>query len=283
MAPTLQIHLAEVRDIAWTVTGVAGLIAGHGFRLRIPPGAPASDSTSLYLSRVLQRADLHLAYAADSAADELTRSVEALMAYTSEAATLARRTELVITGLDVDDLALSYAVSAPRLQREIPDEPLPQPALDVTDHRTLSDAVLLGSGVPMEFEPTDTAQLRAAAVTLRDCARRLRTAMSSGERPAAMLERFGIWVDEEFTDAVVARDEARASWATAYNAAREEVAEPARLYLSWLSAAARADEQERPALHDAGARARAAVRAYRDLPLTAVACGEHPQLGGGAG
>lgn len=283
MAPTLQIQLAEVRDVAWIVTGVAGLLAGHGFRLRMPPGAPASDSTSLYLSRVLQQADLQLAYAADSAADELTRSIEALMAYTSEAATLARRTELVITGLDVDDLAPSYAVSAPRPHRTIPGEPLTQPALDAADHRTLSDAVLLRSGDPMAFEPTDTAQLRAAAVTLRDCARRLRTAMSSGERPAAMLERFGIWVDEEFTQAVVARDEARASWATAYNAARQEVAEPARLYLSWLSAAARADEQERPALHDAAARARAAVRAYRDLPLTTVACGDHPRLGGGAG
>ena len=283
MAPTLQIHLAEVRDVAWTVTSVAGLIAGHGFRLRIPPGAPASDSTSVYLSRVLQRADLQLAYAADSAADELTRSVEALMAYTIEAATLARRTELVITGLDVDDLMPSYAVTAPRPHRAIPNEPLPQPALDATDHRTLSDAVLLGNGGPMAFEPTDSAQLRAVAQGDRGCARRLRAAMSSGERPAAMLERFGIWVDEEFALAVVARDEARASWVSAYNAAREEVAEPARLYLSWLSAAARGDDQERPSLRDAGARARAAVRAYRGVHLTTPACGEHPRLGEGAG
>lgn len=283
MAPTLQIDLAEVRDVAGAVTGVAGLIAVHGFRLRVPPGAPASDSTSLYLSRVLQRADLQLAYVADSAADELTRAVEALMAYTIEAATLARRTELVIMGLDVEDLAPSYAVSTPRPHRGSPDEPLPRPPLDASDHRILSDAVLLGSGVPLAVEPTDTAQLRAAAATLRDCARRLRTAMSSGERPAAMMERFGIWVDDVFTPAVVARDDAMASWAMAYCAAREEVAGPARLYLSWLSAATKGDNQERPTLHDAGARARAAVRAYRELPLTPAVCGDHPRLGGGAG
>lgn len=283
MASTLQIHLSEVRDIARTVTGVAGTIASYGFLLRIPAGSPAPDSTSLYLSRVVQRASLNLAYTADSAADELTRSIEALMAYTFEAATLARRTELAVMGLDVDDLEPSYAVSDPRANRRIDPDLPPRPALDASDHRNLSQAVLLSSGAAMANEPTGTAQLRAATATLHACAGRLRAAMSSGERPAAMLERFAVWLGEEFTAAVASRDEAIASWGKAYDAAREDAAQPARAYTRWLSAAAGGADQEPSGLQESGARARAAVREYSSLTLAPAVCGDHPRLGGGAG
>lgn len=283
MLPTLQINLAEVRELARTVTGVAGLVATQGFRLRLPPGSPATDSVSLYLSRGIQRADLLLAYAADSAADELTRAVEGILGYAFQAANWARRTELAAMGLDVDDLAQPLPISSGRDGRSF-DVPSPsRPALDNTDHRALSDAVLLSNGAHnIAHAPADIARIRTASVTLHDCARRLRAAMSSGERPAAMVARFGTWLDEGFASALEAREQTMTSWAEGYNRARNEVAQPARLYLRWLSASVAGGGQEQSGLHEAAARARAAMREYSTVSLGSVECGDHPRLVGGA-
>lgn len=285
MDPTLQINLTELRDIAWQVVGVAGHIADQGFRLRLAPASPATDTTSLALTRNIQGASLRLAYAADSAADELTRAIEGVVAYAHQGANLARRTELALIGLDLEQLGPSLPMSAARPNRHnvFDDAPAPPGLIaDSTDHRTLSEAVLLSNGaVSLAHMPADAAQLRAGAATLHDCARRLRAALSSGERPAAMLDRFGDWLDEGLVHAVVEREHAMANWAVAYGTARSEVQEPARLYLSWLSAAVAGAEQGNSALRQPSARARAAMREYSAVSFDSVACGDHPRLGHG--
>jgi hypothetical protein len=286
MASTLQINLTEVRDIAWQVAGVAGLIADQGFRLRLAPASPATDTTSLALTRNLQGASLRLAYAADSAADELTRAIEGVVAYAQQGANLARRTELALIGLDLEQLTPSFPISAPRPDRRVvvvDDAPSPPgPVVDSTDHRILCEAVLLSNGAAsLAHMPADAAQLRAGAATLHDCARRLRAALSSGERPAAMLDRFGAWLDEGFVHAVEEREQAMARWAVAYGTARSEVQEPARVYLSWLSAAVAGADQGDSGLREPSARARTAMRGYSAVSFDSVACRDHPRLGQG--
>jgi len=283
MASTLQINLTEVRDIAWKVVGIAGVIAEQGLRLRLAPGSPATDTTSLALSRQIQGASLRLAYAAESAADELTRAIEGVLSYAQHGATLARRTEMGLIGLDLDELVPPHAISAARPDSRDGGAHFPFGPVAETDHRTLSEAVLLSNGVAsLAHRPADTARLRAGAAALHDCARGLRAALSSGERPATMLDRFAAWLDEGFVHALEAREDAVASWAAAYDAARGEVQEPARLYLCWLSAAVSGSDQGHSGLRGPAARARAAMREYAtSVSFASVACGDHPRLGPG--
>lgn len=279
MVPTLQINLDEVRELAQVVAGVAGVVATQGFHLRVPPGSPATDSVSLHLSHGIQRVDLLLAYTADSAADELTRAAEGIATYAFQGANWARRTELAAMGLDVDDLPQPPPVSSARDERSF-DLPSPsRPELDSTDHRALSDAVLLSNGAQnVAHAPADIARIRTASATLHECARRLRAAMSSGARPSAMVERFGSWLDEEFASALEAREQAMTSWAERYNKARHEVEQPARLYIRWLSAAVGGGGQEQSGLHEAAAQAREAMRAYSTVSFGSAECGDHPRL-----
>lgn len=281
MSPTLQLDLNVMRDIASRICSAAAAIAAEGFTLRISPGSPAADTTTLALTRRLDAAALQLAYAAEEAADELMRANEAILEYAFNAAALARRTEMAVMGLDVEELTPHFGISTrrrPRSQEGASGCP-PPPSLD-GDHRALSEAVLLSSGLdrpaPATVEP---AQLRAAARTLRHCACDLRAAIASGERPAATLDRFGAWLEDEFVPVLEVLADNRQRWAAAYSSARDYVREAAGLYRSWLTVAAAGGDTERVAVSELAAQVRGALRDYALTPVGPVECAPHPRLG----
>lgn len=279
MRPTLQLDLNAVRDIATRIGSAAAAIAAEGFTLRISPGSPAADTTTLALSRRLDAAALQLAYAAEEAADELMRANEAILEYASNAAALARRTELAVMGLDVEELIPHFGISARRTPRSQGGASAPPPSLD-GDHRALGEAVLLSSGLDRPAHATvEPAHLRAAACTLRDCACDLRAAIASGERPAAMLDRFGAWLEDEFVPVVEILADHRQRWAAAYSSARDHVREAAGLYRSWLTVAAAGGDAERVGVGELAAQVRGALRDYALTPVGPVECAPHPRLG----
>lgn len=281
MASTLQLDLGAVRDIAWTVAEVAGLIAMHSFHLRLPIGSPATDFTSRYLADRVNRESVQLAHTADGAADELTRAMEALLAYVNNAAMLARQTELAaVMGLEIDAPAPAFAVSAPRPPRDASSGG-PGPALPDRDHSALSEAVLLSEGVQaIAHRVLNVAQVRAAAATLNDCARRLRAAVTGGERPARTLERFGSWVERDFAAALTERENSIVRWSDEYLRARARVEPLATRYRRWLIAAAASADQDALDLRAAAAQARAVMREYGRTPVGGLNCAPHPRLGG---
>lgn len=281
MGPTLQLNLVAVRDIASRVSDAAATISAEGYRLRISPGAPAADTTTWVLTHRLHNAALRLSYVAEAAADELARANEAITEYANNAAALARRTELaVLMGLDVEDLNPQFSVSTVRPAREAADNSVPSlPALDA-DHRALAEAVLLTSGRKDVAHPSaNTAHLRAVATTLHQCARELRTAIGSGERPAATLDRFGSWVGDHFIPALVSHADDRAQWAASYSAAREQVHETAGSYRRWLAAAAAGGADTEVPLSEMAARARAVLRDYASTRIGDSELSHHPRLG----
>lgn len=281
MSPTLQLDLNAVRDIAARLGTAAAAIAAEGFKLRISPGSPAADTTTLALARRMGAAALQLSYVADDAADELMRANEAILEYVFNAAALARRTELAVMGLDVDELIPHLGISARRTKRSHEDasDSSPPPSLD-GDHRALGEAVLLSSGLDRPAQATvEPAHLRAAACTLRDCARDLRAAITSGERPAATLDRFGSWLDDDFVPALQALADSRQRWAVAYSSTRDHVCKTAVLYRSWLSLAAAGGDTERLDVSEMAAQVRGALREYALTPVGPVECAPHPCLG----
>ncbi|WP_342314721.1 hypothetical protein LIX17_26115 (plasmid) [Mycobacterium avium subsp. hominissuis] len=283
MGPTLQLNLAAVRDIASRVADAAAAISAEGYRLRISLGSPAADTTTLVLTRQLYNAARQLSYVAEGAADELARANEAIIEYANNAAALARRTELaVLMGLDVEDLVTGFSVSAARSARQAEDTSgLTLPALD-SDHRALGEAVLLSSGIGHVAHPSvDTAHLRAAASMLHQCARELRTAIGSGERPAATLDRFGSWVEDHFIPALVSHADDHARWAATYSAAREQVHESVSSYRRWLAAAAAGGSETDVPLSEMAAHVRAVLRSYAAAPIGGSELSPHPRLGEG--
>lgn len=281
MSPTLQLDLTAVRDIAARIGTVAAALAAEGFKLRISPGSPAADTTTLALSRRLDAAALQLSYAAEEAADELMRANEAILEYAFNAAALARRTELAVMGLDVEELSPYFGVSARRTPRsqEGASGSAPPPSLD-GDHRALGEAVLLSSGLDRPARATvEPAHLRAAACTLRDCACDLRAAIANGDRPAATLERFGSWLEDDFVPVLEILADNRQRWAAAYSSARDHVHEAASLYRSWLSVAAAGGNTERLWVSEMAAHVRGALREYALTPVGPVECAPHPRLG----
>lgn len=280
MAPTLQLDLGAVRDIAWTVADAAGQIAAHSFHLRLPIATPATDITSRHLADRLNRESVQLAHTADGAADELTRAMEALLAYVNNAAMLARQTELAaVMGLEIDAPAPAFTVCAPRPPRSVGSAGT-APALPDRDHSTLSEAVLLSEGVDaIAHRALDAAQVRAAAATLHDCARRLRAAVTGGERPARMLERFGSWMKCDFAAALTERENSIARWSDEYLRARTRVEPLATQYRRWLIAAAASADQDALDLRAASAQARAVMREYGRTPVGGLNCAPYPRLG----
>lgn len=281
MGLTLQLNLTAVREIASQVASAAAAIAAEGFRLRMSAGSPAPDTTTLVLTGRLHEAALRLSYTAESAADELVRANEAILSYANNAAALARRTELAVMGLDVEDLALDFGVSARRPERPVQTPfVMALPVLD-RDHRALGEAVLLSSGLaePAHRAVAD-AHLRAVAGTLRHCARELRTAMDSGDRPAATLERFGSWLDDHFVPGLVELENSRRRWASAYSATRDQVRDTADSYRSGLAAAAAGGgSTDLAGVTGMAAHVRAALHEYARTPVVDVACAPHPHLG----
>lgn len=281
MTPTLQLDLTAAREIARRVADIAGTITTHSFRLRVSDGAPATDSITLSISRRLRGTALVVAYTAEGAADELMRATEALLAYAHNGAALARRTELAVMGLDLDVLSPDFDVSPRRAPRGV-NPPTPhQELIPPSDHRTLSEAVLLSAGLDtIAHSVIDVAQVRAAAGDLHGCARGLRAAMGgSGERPAATLDHFASWLDDDFGTALTALGAELDSWSASYARAREQVRRPASTYRRWLVEAA-GGGAEVPDLTAAAAQARAALRAYALIELGGVVCAPHPRLGG---
>ncbi|BBN50931.1 hypothetical protein [Mycobacterium avium] len=280
MGPTLQLDLTAVRNIAARVSGAAAAIAGVGYRLRISPGSPAADTTTLALSRRLDAWSLQLAYAAEDAADELMRANEAILEYAYNAAALARRTELAIMGLDVAELTPYFGISASREPRPVERAGgVPPPALD-GDHRALGEAVLLSAGRDRPaYTAVEPAHLRAAASTLHHCARDLRAAIANGERPAGTVDRFGSWLDDDYIPGVLLLADNRKRWAAAYSFTREQVHQPAGVYRSWLSVAAAGGDNELPCVRELAEQVRAPLRDYALTPFGQAACAPHPRLG----
>ncbi|MGJ6127476.1 hypothetical protein QN239_33385 [Mycolicibacterium sp. Y3] len=274
MAPTLQLDLTATRQIAERVTGAASVISGLGFRLRLRTGAPATDSATLLFCHRLNSRALQLSYVCEDAGEELMRTVEALLGYADNAATLARRTELAIMGLDVDEFVPTFQVTARHPDRHVPGMPAQVGAATDTDHRVLSEALLLSAGgLAVSFD-LDVAHVRAAADALRASARDLRSAMASGQRPAAMLDQYGSWFDSNLIPAIEGLLADRQIWNSAYTTAQSRVLEPSRVYHQWLGSRGAAQSD----LTEVAARARAELRAYRSTTLREFICSPPPHL-----
>jgi hypothetical protein len=283
MPDTLHLDFTEVGHIAKQVGDAAGIIAatGRSLRLRIP--APATDPQSLSLYARSHHERMRLAYVADAAADELLRAIEAVLLYANNARILAQRTELAVMGLDVPVIEAETMTTITHAYPSREPAPIHDRAVcGESDSGTLSNAVLLAAGPEsLAHECIPVTHLHEAAEQLHDGAGRLRAAMSSGEGPAAMLDRFGHWVSADFIPAVCALDEGIAAWFGAYLRVRERVAEPAGVYRRWLAAvvAGGGDQAE---VARAAARARQALRDYTAVGVEDVAVASFPQVGVGA-
>ncbi|GAT10411.1 putative uncharacterized protein [Mycolicibacterium novocastrense] len=148
-------------------------------------------------------------------------------------------------------------------------------------HAVLSQALLLAQGADFRAQSpvVDVVQLRSAASALHASARTLRAAMSSGDRPAAMLNRFAGWIETDAAGAAAHLNSGVTGWATAYEGAREQVQQPAALYRGWLVAAVAGADRDAVDLAEAAAHARAALRAYASTSISEITCLDHPLLG----
>lgn len=279
MPTTLQLDLSAVREAAAHVAAVAGHLATQGVSLRLPVMPPAADAITIHLCRRTCQESRRLAYSLESASDELARVAESILAYAYDAATLARRTELALMGLEIEAFVPSSEPSAKRSPR---DASAPPPPAAVPDelHACLSQAVLLSSGTDFRAPPpVDIAHLRAGAAALHSGARTLRAAMSSGERPAAMLDHFAAWTETDVTSAGAGLNTSVAHWASAYGTARGQVLESAGIYRGWLTAAVAGVDRDPVDLSEAGARVRATLRGYASLSIAELSIPAHPHLG----
>jgi hypothetical protein len=278
--PTLQLNLTAVRQVADQVADVAGGLAHLAVRLRLPVCPPATDSFTIHHSRRLSQESRRLAYTLESAADELGRVLEAILVYAYNGATLARRTELALMGLAVSgNIEPAGEPSESRVPRSA-DAPTPPPVVPDGDHEVLSEALLLSQGTDLAARSLlDSAHMRAAASVLHDSARALRAAMSSGHRPAAMLDRFGAWLDNDVAAAAANLDASAADWADAFGSARGQVEGAAGFYRSWLAAAVTGAGRDPVDLPELAARVRAAMREYASTAIAEVRCVIHPRLG----
>ena len=279
MPTTLQLDMAAVRDVANRVVDVVGLLTLQSIRLRLPTMPPATDALTIRLSRGVSVESRRLAYLLEAAADELGRALEAILAYAHDGAALARRTELALMGLEIGEFEPSSEPSIRRSPRTA-GTPTPPPGVADDLHGALSQALLLAQGADLRAQsPVDVTQLRAAATALHASARTLRAAMSSGDRPAAMLDRFGGWLETDAAGAAAQLNSSVARWATAYESVREQVQEPAALYRGWLAAAVAGADRDAVDLSEAAAHCRAALREYASTSISEISCLGHPLLG----
>lgn len=279
MSTTLQLDMAAVRDVATRVVEVVGLLELQAIRLRVPTMPPATDAMTIHLSRGASVESRRLAYLLESAADELGRALEAILAYAHDGATLARRTELALMGLEIGEFEPSSDPSIRRAPRSA-GTPAPPPGMPDGLHAVLSQALLLAQGADFRAQsPVDVVQLRSAASALHASARTLRAAMSSGDRPAAMLNRFAGWIETDAAGAAAHLNSGVTGWATAYEGVREQVQQPAALYRGWLVAAVAGADRDAVDLAEAAAHARAALRAYASTSISEITCLDHPLLG----
>lgn len=280
MSTTLQLNLTAVREVANQVTDVAGGLAHHGIRLRLAFCPPATDALTVHHSRRASQESRRLGYVLESAADELGRALEAILVYAYNGATLARRTELALMGLVVGDLEPADGPSVSR-ERRSANAPTPTPTVPEVHHEVLSQALLLSQGTGLVVESAlDVAHLRAAAATLYGSARALRAAMSSGERPAAMLDRFGTWLENDVAAAAADLDAGVAAWAAEYRSAHAQVQAAADSYRSWLAASVAGADRDALDLGVTAAQVCAVLREYASAAaIGEVRCSVHPQLG----
>ncbi|RDH75442.1 hypothetical protein DVS77_27480 [Mycolicibacterium moriokaense] len=279
MPTTLQLDLSAVREATAHVADVAGNLAVQGVLLRLPVMPPATDAITIHLCRRTYQESRRLAYSLESAGDELARAAESILSYAYDAATLARRTELALMGLEIEAFVPSSEPSAMRSRREAGTPPPPAEVPDEL-HACLSQAVLLSNGRDFRAQPpVDIAHLRAAAAALYSGARTLRAAMSSGDRPAAMLDRFAAWIETDVAAAAEALNTSVAQWASAYGTARDQVLDRADIYRGWLAAAVAGVDRGAVDLPEAGAHVRATLRGYASLSIAELSHPAHPRLG----
>lgn len=279
MPTTLQLDMAAVRDVATRVVDVVGLLTLQSIRLRLPTMPPATDDLTIHLSRGVSVESRRLAYLLESAADELGRALEAILAYAHDGAALARRTEMALMGLQIGQFEPSSDPSIRRAPRTA-GTPTPPPGMPDGLHGALSQALLLAQGADLRAQSLiDVAQMSAAATALHAGARTLRAAMSSGDRPAAMLDRFGGWIEKDAADAAAHLNSGVTRWATAYESVREQVQAPAALYRGWLATAIAGADRDAVDLPEAAAHARAVLREYASASISEISCLGHPLLG----
>ncbi|MCV7022836.1 hypothetical protein H7I77_05640 [Mycolicibacterium novocastrense] len=183
-------------------------------------------------------------------------------------------------GLEIGEFEPSSDPSIRRTPRSA-GTPAPPPGMPDGLHAVLSQALLLAQGADFRAQSpvVDVVQLRSAASALHASARTLRAAMSSGDRPAAMLNRFAGWIETDAAGAAAHLNSGVTGWATAYEGAREQVQQPAALYRGWLVAAVAGADRDAVDLAEAAAHARAALRAYASTSISEITCLDHPLLG----
>jgi hypothetical protein len=204
---------------------------------------------------------------------------EVLVAYAYNTKDLVRHVQLGVTGLTSHvletNLDISGAISRARATpRSIATPP---PGAHPTDHEVLSAAVLVAAG---DGEPdrarTDLSHLRAEAARLAHLARDLRSAMTTGDRPAKAFGRFSEWILDDYLGAVADLEAQVDEWLDSYVLTRQRVAPSAAAYTSWLAAAvSRGEAAEVPA-----AEAREALARYLQVDVRAGEFSEYPRLGG---
>lgn len=254
MPDSLHFDLGELRRIAAGVLAVAADLSAHSRALRVSLCPPATDVVSLELCRRANRERLALGLLGDGAADELVRLVETFVGGAYDMATIARRTQLAIMGLDVPAMAGGTEVSPPLPARSGADGGCAEMPAVEPDDQVLSFAVLLSEGSDtLLHEPVEVERLRSVGARLRPLADELRAAISYGDRPGRALELFGEWIAGDYAGAVADLDERVAVWAAEYARCREMAFASSRSYVAWLAAAL--SGREVPAVPTESARA----------------------------
>lgn len=274
---TSEIHLdlARVRMLGRRILATAAALTAVARPLRLPAEAPATDPISLELSARVDARRRQLALVGESAADELSRMAELIVAGADHVAALGTRTQLALIGLAAAPLSEQIPVSPPA-SRHASQEDLNQAAGPASDDEALSFAVLLADGAnSIQFDdPADQiAGAEAAADELVAIAAELQSAMSYGDRAARTLMSFASWI-RHWASAVDTGRKAEVEWAEAYQKLHAKAAASAGEYVRWLASTLSGPAGPRP---DA-APATAIVAQYLQVGIPTLDLPDYPKL-----
>lgn len=274
---TTEIHLdlAGVRILGRRILAAAAELTAAARPLRLPVETPATDPISLELSARADARRRHLALVGESAADELSRMAELIVAGAHHVAALGTRTQLALIGLAAAPLSEQIPVSPPATRRAS-QEDLNQAAGPASDDEALSFAVLLADGPDsIQFDdPADQiAGAEATAGELVAIAADLQSAMSYGDRAARTLMSFASWI-RHWASAVDAGRKAEGEWAAVYQELHAPAAASAGEYVRWLASTLSGAAGPRP---DA-APAAAIVAQYSQVGIPVLNLPDYPKL-----
>ena len=264
-----------VRLIGHRILATAAALTAAARPLRLPIEAPATDPISLELSARVDARRRQLALVGESAADELSRMAELIVAGTLHVAALGARTQLAIMGLAAAPISGEIPVSPPATRRASPQRPEPAAGPASADE-VLSFAVLLADGrndIHFEDPADQIAGAEAAAAELVAVATELQAAMSYGERAARTLMSFAAWI-RNWASEVDAGRQAEGEWAGVYQGLHGEAATIAGEYVRWLASTMSGAAGPRPAT----APATAILAQYRLVTIPAPTLADYPRL-----